>query len=70
MVPRKADLQVRMAKNGAVLLPGLQLVKVRDVQAAMELVVKGSQNRAVRHTEMNHQSSRSHSILQVKVASE
>ena len=68
MVPRKADLQLRSAKNGAVLIPGLQIIKVQDVKSAMELVMRGSQHRAVRHTEMNHQSSRSHSILQVLLA--
>lgn len=65
MAPRRPDLHIRSAKNGAVLLPGLSLVRVRDLKAAMELVARGSQNRAVRQTEMNHQSSRSHSILQV-----
>ncbi|KAK9858878.1 hypothetical protein WJX84_002681 [Apatococcus fuscideae] len=67
MVPRKADLQLRSAKNGAVLIPGLQIIKVQDVKSAMELVMRGSQHRAVRHTEMNHQSSRSHSILQISL---
>lgn len=65
MAPRRPDLHIRSAKNGAVLLPGLSLMRVRDLKAAMELVARGSQNRAVRQTEMNHQSSRSHSILQV-----
>ena len=68
MVPRRADLHIRSAKNGAVLLPGLSVIRVRDLKAAMALVVRGSQNRATRHTEMNHQSSRSHSILQVTSA--
>jgi hypothetical protein len=33
----------------------------------MKLMAKGNRNRAVRHTEMNINSSRSHAILQIAI---
>lgn len=66
MVQKKAGLQVRDRGRAGVAIPLLLAVGVKDVEAALAVVVKGNMNRAVRHTEMNQQSSRSHTVLQVR----
>ncbi|KAL0044209.1 hypothetical protein WJX82_004352 [Trebouxia sp. C0006] len=66
MRKRKAGLEVK-ERHGQTCVPGALLVRVDTVQAALALVRKGNLSRAVRHTEMNQHSSRSHTILQVVV---
>lgn len=41
--------------------------QVKNAAAVLALIAKGNRNRAVRHTEMNMTSSRSHAILQLVV---
>ena len=47
--------------------PELTSVKVTSAKAVMALVRKGDRNRTVRQTEMNEHSSRSHTIIQLRV---
>ena len=42
-------------------------LKVKNPQSVLQLIDKGNRNRAVRHTEMNINSSRSHAILQISM---
>lgn len=49
------------------MVPDLTCVRVTDAQQVLALLKKGNRNREVRHTEMNQNSSRSHSILQLYV---
>jgi len=67
MQRRKALLEVREDKSGNTYIPSLLCVKVSDLQGVLTLLAKGARHRAVRHTEMNATSSRSHAILQVTV---
>ncbi len=39
--------------------------QVKNPQSVLQIISKGNRNRAVRHTEMNINSSRSHAILQI-----
>lgn len=66
MQQHKALLEVREDKAGTTYVPNLLCVKVNSFAGLLTLLAKGSQHKAVRHTEMNITSSRSHAILQVK----
>ncbi|GFH16144.1 kinesin motor domain-containing protein [Haematococcus lacustris] len=65
MQQRKALLEVREDKNGGTFVPNLLCVKVSSYASVLALLAKGNRNRAVRHTDMNVSSSRSHAILQL-----
>lgn len=65
MNQRRALLEVREDARGNTYVPNLLCVKVKSYRSVYALVAKGNRNRAVRHTEMNQHSSRSHAILQV-----
>lgn len=67
MVQRRAALEIREDRSGMLSVPSLLSVKVQSFVAVMQLLAKGNSNRAVRHTEMNVSSSRSHAILQLVV---
>ncbi|KXZ45004.1 hypothetical protein GPECTOR_59g611 [Gonium pectorale] len=65
MNQRRAVLEVREDARGATYVPNLLCVKVKSYKSVYQLIAKGNRNRAVRHTEMNQASSRSHAILQL-----
>ncbi len=67
MRKRKAGLEVKDRGPFGTVVPGALAVKVRSVEQSLGLLKKGNQHRAVRHTEMNQHSSRSHTILQAGV---
>eukprot|EP00210_Caulerpa_lentillifera_P002145 g2059.t1 len=60
--PAKKNLHVRNDKNGA-RAEGLTEQAVFSTEDAMKIIYKGNSNRSVAHTQMNAESSRSHSIL-------
>ena len=66
----KHPLQLRDAEKGAyssVYVQGLSEYRVRSKDEVLNLLLKGLRNRATRATEMNNESSRSHTILQLFV---
>jgi len=67
---REAPLQLREAARGAhtsVHVLGLSSYRVYCPEDVLRLLRKGSRSRAVRETEENNESSRSHSVLQLEV---
>jgi hypothetical protein len=61
---------IRDAEKGAyssVYVQGLSEYRVRSEEEVLSLLLKGLRNRATRATEMNNESSRSHTILQLFV---
>ena len=58
------------ASNGTVYVRGLSVYRVYSKEEAFALLRKGLRNRAVRSTEFNSDSSRSHTILQLFVTIE
>ena len=64
---RRHTLEIKEDPNGGVYCPELTSVKVTSAKAVMALVRKGDRNRTVRQTEMNEHSSRSHTIIQLRV---
>ncbi|KAG2497226.1 hypothetical protein HYH03_004815 [Edaphochlamys debaryana] len=65
MNQKRALLEVREDARGHTYVPNLLCVKVKSYKSVYQLIAKGNRNRAVRHTEMNQASSRSHAILQI-----
>jgi hypothetical protein len=66
---RRQTLEIKEdpSGGGGVYCPDLTSVKVTSANAVMALVRKGNRNRTVRQTEMNEHSSRSHTIIQLRV---
>ncbi|GFR49188.1 hypothetical protein Agub_g11212 [Astrephomene gubernaculifera] len=64
---KRALLEVREDSRGLTYVPNLLCVKVKSYKSVYQLIAKGNRNRAVRHTEMNQASSRSHAILQLVI---
>mmetsp|Transcript_2572 Transcript_2572/g.10769 ORF Transcript_2572/g.10769 Transcript_2572/m.10769 type:complete len:1170 (-) Transcript_2572:68-3577(-) len=62
--PRKLD--IRQSAKGNV-VPGLTEIEVNDVSAIQGAMARGARNRAVGGHNMNERSSRSHSIVRVRV---
>jgi kinesin family protein 20 len=62
-------LKVKEDKNRHVFVKGLKESLVRNVAAGMKLLQQGMKNRQVGATLLNHDSSRSHSVLQIKLVS-
>ena len=56
------ELRLR-EKNGLVFVSGLTEIYVTSSQEVMDLIRKGGRNRQVKKTEMNDESSRSHSVF-------
>lgn len=67
MIQNKALHDVREDKHGNVFVPHALCVRVQDLKGVLALINKGAKHRAVRHTEMNIMSSRSHAILQLVI---
>eukprot|EP00899_Mesostigma_viride_P019933 jgi/Mesvir1/27941/Mv20154-RA.2 len=67
MMQRKATLEIRENADGSVFVPDLTTIRVTSASNVIALVNKGNKYRSVRQTEMNENSSRSHSILQLTI---
>ena len=67
MIKTKASLDIREDPDRGTYVQDLTLLKVSSVNAVLSLIRKGNRHRAVRQTEMNERSSRSHTILQLAV---
>ncbi|KNC48196.1 uncharacterized protein AMSG_04425 [Thecamonas trahens ATCC 50062] len=66
--PAGADLAIRQDVRRGVYVEGLTEVYVSSVDEVMAIMAEGASNRAVGATQMNAQSSRSHSLLTIEVA--
>merc|ERR1719401_2045980 len=62
-------LNVRMEKSGAVSIDGLTEEECKDSKELLRLLNIGSARRKVAATAMNSESSRSHSILTIRITS-
>ena len=62
-------LDVRMSSHGNV-IPGLSEVELQNLDQAMALMDRGDRNRAVSSHSMNASSSRSHSIVAIRIEGE
>ncbi|KAF6139891.1 hypothetical protein GIB67_009738 [Kingdonia uniflora] len=68
LVPENNNIPiVEDSKTGEVLLPGAEVVKVRDLDHFLQLLQIGEANRHAANTKMNTKSSRSHAILMINV---
>lgn len=66
--PEKINIPISEdPKTGEVLLPGVAVVKIRDLNHVIQLLQIGEANRHAANTKMNTESSRSHAILMVFV---
>jgi kinesin family protein C2/C3 len=59
-------LDVKIASDGAASVPGLTEIDVHKVEDVLKCMADAQDNRTVMKTDMNDESSRSHSIVQVK----
>lgn len=64
----KQGLMLREDANQAVSVAGLSSHKPQNVQAVMDMVIRGNSNRTQSPTEANATSSRSHAVLQVGIS--
>ncbi|KAI9071477.1 hypothetical protein K1719_046561 [Acacia pycnantha] len=68
LAPEKSNISIHEdPKSGEVSLPGVEVVKVRDLDSFMQLLELGDVNRHVANTKLNTESSRSHVILMVQI---
>lgn len=66
LAPEKSNISIHDdPKSGEVSLPGVEVVKIRDLDSFMQLLELGEVNRHVANTKLNTESSRSHMILMV-----
>ncbi|CAL4091661.1 unnamed protein product, partial [Meganyctiphanes norvegica] len=64
---KRSALMLGEDRNGAIYIKGLREVRVQSCEEAMRLVEVGRQNLHFATTKLNHNSSRSHCIFNVKV---
>jgi len=67
--PSKVNLQVRENNKDGIYVDGITWQDVRNSECCVSLLHKGLRNRKVGETSMNKESSRSHSLLTLKVES-
>ena len=67
LVKESTDLEIRQKKSKEVFIQGLESKEVMDSNSAIKWFKLGEDNRKYASTDMNHRSSRSHVILQVKI---
>jgi len=67
--PSGKKLDVKQNSDGSIGIPGVQEERVESVDDVMRCIDAASKNRAVSTTDMNDQSSRSHSIVTVRTQS-
>jgi len=65
-IEKDKKLDVKMGSDGSCTVPGLTEEHVATVSAVLQCIDRAQKNRAVTSTDMNEQSSRSHSIVTVK----
>ncbi|GMT29798.1 hypothetical protein PFISCL1PPCAC_21095 [Pristionchus fissidentatus] len=63
-------LKIGQDSEGGVIVKGATENFVKDINDAMEVVMRGWNNRAVAETAMNRASSRSHALLMIKIRTE
>lgn len=69
LAPEKINIPiVEDAKTGEVLVPGAEIVKILNLDHFLQLLHLGEANRHAANTKMNTESSRSHAILMVHIA--
>jgi len=66
LCPSAKKLDVKMNQDGSCSVPGLTDKDVQSVEDVLACITDASKNRAVSSTDMNDQSSRSHSIVTVR----
>eukprot|EP00429_Kryptoperidinium_foliaceum_P088141 CAMPEP_0176191500 /NCGR_PEP_ID=MMETSP0121_2-20121125/4491_1 /TAXON_ID=160619 /ORGANISM="Kryptoperidinium foliaceum, Strain CCMP 1326" /LENGTH=768 /DNA_ID=CAMNT_0017530165 /DNA_START=144 /DNA_END=2450 /DNA_ORIENTATION=+ len=64
--PSPKKLDIKLNPDGSSTIPGLTELRVTTVEDVMKCIVDASKNRATSTTDMNEQSSRSHSIVTVR----
>uniref|UniRef100_A0A7S2L173 Kinesin-like protein n=1 Tax=Zooxanthella nutricula TaxID=1333877 RepID=A0A7S2L173_9DINO len=69
LCPTAKKLDVKINQDGSTGVPGLTELKVDTVGDVMKCIKEASKNRATTSTDMNEQSSRSHSIVTVRTQS-
>lgn len=70
LAPEKINIPiVEDAKTGEVSVPGVEIVKIRNIDQFFQLLQLGEANRHAANTKMNTESSRSHAILTVNTTS-
>ncbi|XP_071944163.1 kinesin-like protein KIF22-A [Antedon mediterranea] len=65
--PKDQDLTIRQDRQNKIVIPNLSEKKITNIDDFTSVFVPASQNRTVATTKLNSRSSRSHSILLVKV---
>ncbi|KAJ9085257.1 hypothetical protein DSO57_1015849 [Entomophthora muscae] len=66
--PRNDNLPIHEEKNRGVYVKGLMEIYVSSIEEVYQVMRQGSSSRAVAHTNMNAESSRSHSIFVVTIS--
>ncbi|XP_051791541.1 carboxy-terminal kinesin 2-like [Erpetoichthys calabaricus] len=64
---KKMEHEIKRPTSNAVHVSNLKYLNVETVEEVMSLIKVAKQNRATAHTKMNDQSSRSHSVFQLKI---
>jgi len=67
---RQFPLRIRVTKSNSTYVQGLSEIRVSSLEDVFEVLRRGAANRAVRATEYNEASSRSHAILQLRIETE
>lgn len=65
--PKHTNMKIRETNDGDIYVEGLKEVYVGSFEEILGLIRKGQKYRAVAETKMNQYSSRSHSVLQMKI---
>jgi kinesin family protein C2/C3 len=66
LATKQKKLDVKSNSDGSSSVPGLTEVEVKTVEDVLQYMAQAQSNRTVMATDMNDESSRSHSIVQVK----
>jgi centromeric protein E len=64
---KKNYLQINEKQDGSIIIKGCNQVTVKNIKEAEEVLITGNKNRSVGETELNHDSSRSHSVFTIKL---
>uniref|UniRef100_A0A8C4T5Y6 Kinesin motor domain-containing protein n=1 Tax=Erpetoichthys calabaricus TaxID=27687 RepID=A0A8C4T5Y6_ERPCA len=64
---KKMEHEIKRPTSNAVHVSNLKYLNVETVEEVLSLIKVAKQNRATAHTKMNDQSSRSHSVFQLKI---
>ncbi|EYU39632.1 hypothetical protein MIMGU_mgv1a001575mg [Erythranthe guttata] len=68
LAPEKTNIPiVEDAKTGEVSVPGIEIIKIRNLDHFLQILQLGESNRHAANTKMNTESSRSHAILTVYI---